>query len=514
MKKQYWILSLLILAGLLLRLSHNLGISLWHDEAFSALMIRYPWKEMFYRLGLDVHPPMYYIALRLWHYVFGNSMWSLRGFSILFGVLTVPATYLFIKEAFHSAKMALWAALLVAISPFEMTFATEARMYTFGAFFAIMAAYYLVKVLRNGGWKNYAGFIITTAIIILTHYYLLFTAAGMGLYALGYLFAKYRWNLKKYWPIVFSYLVIFACFLPWLKTFLWQLKSVTQSYWIPDMTWWSIPSTLWSMLIGFADDTSKVGTQILLVMVTLFTIYFLYRFMRKTAQAEKWLVLLAIVMPFIGSVLFYLKSITCVHTGMGLQCSGRSLYQDRYFLYASVFYAMAFAMWLSQIKINWLSVALLILYLILNAAAISNYWSSLNLAHSPGMAGAAKYLGANVEPGQHVFSGTSFEFFNYKYYEETYYPTPTPPLLYTGGRSDISQISPVEGLPLLSNSDLAPTYSQYAHNSDTEWVIWTYAFGSNKPTVPANWTEVDEHQYPDVRPYIGTVIYVSEYRVN
>src|SRR6202044_3809352 len=111
MKKQYWLLSLLILAGLLLRLSHNLGISLWHDEAFSALMIRYPWNEMFYRLGLDVHPPMYYIALRLWHYVFGNSMWSLRGFSILFGVLTVPATYLFIKEAFYSPKMALWAAL-------------------------------------------------------------------------------------------------------------------------------------------------------------------------------------------------------------------------------------------------------------------------------------------------------------------------------------------------------------------------------------------------------------------
>jgi hypothetical protein len=146
--------------------------------------------------------------------------------------------------------------------------------------------------------------------------------------------------------------------------------------------------------------------------------------------------------------------------------------------------------------------------------AFSNYWKGLNIGNKPGMAGAAKYLGANVEPGQHIFLGTSFEFFNYKYYQSTYYHTPEQPLLYTGGRSDVSQMSSVEGLAMLTDADLAPTFAQYAHSGDTEWVIWTYAFGSNKPELPKNWVQVYEKEFPDVRPYVGTSIYVTEYKVN
>ena len=537
--KKYWPLVLILLGGLLLRIYHNVDISLWHDEAFSALMIRYPWGEMFYRLSLDVHPPMYYIALRLWHYVFGDGLWSLRGFSIFFGTGTIVAAYLFMKEVFHSEKIALWTAILVAINPFELQYVTEARMYTFGAFFAIFAAYFLVKALRSdtaiqkseqfhmpnlpetiSGKKqmfwNYLGFIICTAIIILTHYYLLFTAAALMLYGLAYIIYHHKKDFKKYIWFLLACALALLCFAPWLKIFLWQLHSVGQSYWIPDMNWWSIPSTLWSILLGFADDTTKSSTQKLLAIVSLFSIFFLWQVIRKTDKFEKWLLLLAIVMPFIGSALFYVKSLTCTHAAVGgaLMCHGRSVYEDRYFLFSAIFYSMALAVWLSEMKYKKIGLTLFVIYCLVNAAAIYNYWSGLDIAHKPGMNGAAKYLSANVEPGQHVFSGTSFEFFNYKYYELTYYHTPTPPLLYTGGRADISQISPVEGLPLLSNADLAPTFAQFAHPGDTEWVIWTYAFGSNRPDVPKNWTQVDEQEFPDVRPYVGTSIYVTEYRVN
>src|SRR5258708_32326516 len=124
--KKYLPLIIILILGTALRFYHNLNISMWHDEAFSALMIRYPWSEMFYRLGLDVHPPMYYIFLRLWHYVFGDSMLSLRGFSILFGVGTIWATFLLVKIAFKSQKTALWAAFFVALSPFQLQYVTEA----------------------------------------------------------------------------------------------------------------------------------------------------------------------------------------------------------------------------------------------------------------------------------------------------------------------------------------------------------------------------------------------------
>src|ERR1700722_19381498 len=116
MKKYFWLVVILVV-GAILRFYHNLDISIWHDEAFSALMIRYPWGEMFRRLALDVHPQMYYIFLKLWHYIFGNSVLSLRGFSILFGVLTIWAAWLFTKYTFKNEKLALWVALLVCVSP-------------------------------------------------------------------------------------------------------------------------------------------------------------------------------------------------------------------------------------------------------------------------------------------------------------------------------------------------------------------------------------------------------------
>src|SRR6476469_8679955 len=135
--------------GLLLRLWHLTAISLWHDEAFSALLIKYPWGEMMHRIGLDVHPPMYYIFLRFWSYVFGHSLFALRGMSVFFGVLTIAAAYYFVNYVFKSKTAALWTALLIAVNPFQIQYVTEARMYTMGAFFAVVAALALVAALRT-----------------------------------------------------------------------------------------------------------------------------------------------------------------------------------------------------------------------------------------------------------------------------------------------------------------------------------------------------------------------------
>jgi 4-amino-4-deoxy-L-arabinose transferase-like glycosyltransferase len=528
MKKYFWLIAILVV-GTLLRIYHNTDISLWHDEAFSALMIRYPWPEMFRRLALDVHPPMYYIALRLWHYVFGDRMWSLRGFSVLFGVLGIWAVWLFTKEAFKNEKMALWAAFFVALSPYVTDYSTEARMYTFGAFFAVIAAYFLIKALREQKafhddeklnmpnlpkdiklkkqylW-NYFWFAICTAIIMLTHYYLLFTAAALMLYGLYYCVMHYRKDWKSYVPFLVSCLLSLVLFLPQLPTFISQIKSVGQSYWIPAIDFWSIPGTVWTILLSIGHDNSHTSTLVMMVIVCLFTIFFFWQFLRKTQMAEKWLVTFCFVAPFLGALAFAALA--------KLKGSASSVYQERYFLYGGIFFYIAFAAWLSELKIKALSATLFVLYCLFNIYVFFHNWNGLDISQKPGMNGAAHYLGANVQLSDHMFVGSSFEFFNYKYYELTYYPIPTRPLLYTGGRSDISQISSVEGVALLSNADLGPSFSQGVHPGDTTWLLWTNGFGGSKPQVPLNWTQVDEQSFADVRPYVGTTIYVDEYKVN
>lgn len=527
--KKYTPLILILLLGTVLRFYNNTLISLWHDEAFSAFMIRYSWGEMFYRLGLDVHPPMYYVFLRLWSYIFGGSLLALRGMSIFFGVASIWAGYIFVKEAFKNEKAALWAAVFIAISPFQLQYVTEARMYTFGAFFAILAAYFLVRALNSQRALHesealnmpnlpesrslkrkmlcsFAGFTLATIVIIYTHYYLFFTAAALGFYGLLFLFFHHKWDIKKYIPLVSSFAIIALSFLPWLKTFLFQYRQVQAGYWISKMNAWSIPSTFWDMLLGFERDIAKSSTRLLLFLVTLFSIWMLYRFVRKTESFAKWLVVLAVAAPFGGALLFAFLA--------KLKGSDSSVYLDRYFLFASLFYSIALAVWLKEVKIKWLSVSLFLIYCVLNLSAFVHYWSKLDVRSKPGMAAAAKYLKFNVEPRHHVFVGTSFEFFNTKYYAEVLQPLPVRPLLYTGGRKYASQLSHVEGVAMLTDDDLVPDFKLAAKPGDTVWLVWTYAFGSQRPDTPANWVQIQEKEYLDVRPYPGAGIYITQYIVN
>lgn len=521
------IISLLVLATLI-RLYNLDSISLWHDEAFSALLIKYPWGEMIHRIGLDVHPPMYYIFLRFWHYVFGDTVFALRAMSVFFGVGTVWASWMFVKTAFKSDTLAIWAALLIAVSPFQVQYVTEARMYTMGVFFAVLGAYFLVKALHEQKqhredkllnmpnmpedlllhkkyiW-HYIGFALAAAVCALTHYYLLFTVTALGFYGLLYHVTHYRTRIKAYIPFIGSCILVLGAFLPWLKVFLFQYKQVQAGYWIEKMNIWSIPSTVWDMLFGFARDTHNPTTQKLLFVVTFFSIIFLIRFIRKTDFFEKWLVLFCILAPFAGSLLFVALA--------RLKGSDSSVYLVRYFLFASPFYLIALATWLKQLRPRVIGVVLMTLLVLANGFAIYHYWSDLSAASRPGMRAAARFLGANAEPGQHIFLGTSFELFNYKYYNQTYYPTPEAPRLYTGGRSEVSQMSHVEGAAILANSDLAPDFTTGVVPGNTAWVIWTQAFGSRKPDVPTKWLELDEQVFPEIRPYVGANIYVTRYLV-
>lgn len=129
------------------------------------------------------------------------------------------------------------------------------------------------------------------------------------------------------------------------------------------------------------------------------------------------------------------------------------------------------------------------------------------------MNSAAKYLKANVEPGHKLYSGTSFIFFNLKYYVSRLDIAQTP-LLYSGGNVEVKNLPHFAGTAILTNDDLLPEFNRDAKTGDTVWLVWTNGFGSSKPVVPNNWAEINEKEYPEVRPYIGASTYVAEFLVN
>lgn len=535
--------------GFLLRIYHNLDISLWHDEAFSALLIKYPWREMIFRIGLDVHPPMYYIALRLWSYVFGDSLASLRGFSVFFGTGTILLTFSFVKIAFGKVQnflsenkpsinvnlLALVSALLVAINPFQIQYATEARMYTFGSFLSLACAVILLKALytdlRAKKILYFLCYGVLGGMAILTHYYLLFTISALGFFALVWHFYHFRFQLKQYSFLVISFLVTGLMFLPWLNWFFYQYKQVGAGYWIPPMDRWSIPTTLYQLIVGTGLDIQKTSSQILAVIALLAVIYVTTSFLRQNKSSVKWLVVLGWLSPFLGSLLFYLLAV--------LKGSGSSVYLVRYFSFAVPFFSIMLAVWLvqncqftnSKQKISSSSRLLLLLALIAtNLFVFNEYWRDLKVEEKGGMKSAQKLITDEFRTGDFIVVGSSFEFFNLKYYLSQYWskkiecpdtpngqcdhqPHSKPiPYLYSGGQTTTENMPHFAGTAILTNADLLPDFNSIPTGT-TVWLLWTNGFGGSKPEVPSYWEEISENGFAEVRPYVGTWIVVNKYLV-
>lgn len=513
-KTQAW-LMIAIVIGLGFRLWHLTSISLWHDEAFSALLIKYSWSEMMHRIGLDVHPPMYYIFLRFWHYIFGDSLLSLRGMSVFFGVLTIIVVFYFVKYIFRSNRIALFSAFLMALNPFSVQYVTEARMYTMGAFFAVLTAFLLTLALRTQLqsyqptisapsqpnpnrqkiWGYYLLFVLSGIITMYTHYYLLFILTAIGVYGILFCIIHYKANFKQYLYLILSGILIGIAFLPWLKIFLFQYKQVEAGYWIPVMDRWSIPNTLWELTLRLPNQYNYL--LILLSAVTLLLIFYI---IWKVTQTEKWLILGAFLAPFAGAILFLVLA--------KLQGSNSSVYMVRYFIFCVPFYLILIAIIADEYKIKAIGNLFIAGMCILSIYSIWNYWNKLDVTTKPGVSAMSQFLNANIEPGQKLFVSSSFEFFNYKYYNKS----SVRPLLYTDGHLT-KDLPHYAGTAILTDEDLVLNFQTSTKAGDIVWLIWTDMFGGTKPTIPTTWQQLDEKQYPEVRPYVGTNVYVTEYVV-
>ena len=97
---------------------------------------------------IDQHPPLYYLLLHYWIALSGDSPYYARLLSVLFGTATIPIIYL-IGKRMSGAVVGLVAAVFLALSPFNIYFAQETRMYTFLMFNAAVAIYALVRLLTD-----------------------------------------------------------------------------------------------------------------------------------------------------------------------------------------------------------------------------------------------------------------------------------------------------------------------------------------------------------------------------
>lgn len=211
------VLILLLLTAFALRLYRLDHQELWGDEAHSTYVSKLPLSSTV-SPHTETNPPLYHLLLYFWVRLTGSSVFALRFLSLVLGVLTVPLVYQLARLAFD-VPVGLLAALLCAISPFQVYYSQEARMYALATFSTTLSMFLFARIVarpqRSAGNLRglvWVGYLVATAAAIFSHYYALFAVVAQNVLLVA-LWRRDRVQLKR-WFVVQAALVLM--YLPWV----------------------------------------------------------------------------------------------------------------------------------------------------------------------------------------------------------------------------------------------------------------------------------------------------------
>ncbi len=138
---------IVLLLGAWTRFHHLDDQSLWNDEGNSLRLAQRDPGDLIDAAGRDIHPPGYYLALKLWIGLVGDSELSLRMLSALAGLLTVGAV-IALGRALFGRSAALVAGLITALHPFAVYYSQEARMYAALGLFSVLSTWLFVRWIQ------------------------------------------------------------------------------------------------------------------------------------------------------------------------------------------------------------------------------------------------------------------------------------------------------------------------------------------------------------------------------
>lgn len=222
---------LIFISILEIRLIFNNNI--WEDEAFSMVLAKCDWITLWKRIIGDVHPPLYYIILKLVTTIMGYNLQIAKIVSILPIFLT---NIIVINLAFKSERLSIKNIILLILFLISTNFTSnflymglEVRMYSWASFFVTISGIYAYKVYKKLQRKDIIIFIIMSLGAALTHYFALIMEVVIYIFLFVALLIKDRKNINKIVKIV---LCTILGYIWWLPIALRQFIDVQKDYWI------------------------------------------------------------------------------------------------------------------------------------------------------------------------------------------------------------------------------------------------------------------------------------------
>ncbi len=452
-------MAVVVATGTVLRLWPIDAHSFWLDEAYSWTMAtKFSFSEIIQRTANDFHPPLYFMVLKCWIAVFGESEIAQRMLSVTCDVFTIWMLYVFCGDAFAetngpheknvSRSVGVLAAALYAVNGIHIHWSMETRMYSMATLLSVVSSWMLLrglqgadsvsgKALAAGKFTSrwWIGYTITATALLYTHNYGVFTVFGQSCFVVGLFIISccVRHAFRKETPKVDITLRVMNCdtsdegryysipfirpiaamiavgvmFLPWLSVLISQTKQARDDYWIPAMTWSTIPRTWLDLLV---HENKSVDQRDSAVALTVFVISLLVLgcCVWKSRTRGALLVLFMIASPIVCSA--------------GVSLVSLPIITSRHYLTACAFFfcAVAYVVMtvlpkeISKVVAGMLIVNMLFLHF--------SYRDELQISDDSGVRAAVRHVAEQFQDGDSIVVADQAMLLSTQYYTMRFLP--------------------------------------------------------------------------------------------
>ena len=339
MKKSIFIILILFAVALGLRFLY-IDSALWYDEACSWATSTDGAGIMHNLLHVDLqHTPLYFVLLKLWMKLFGQSEVAMRTLSLIFGALTVPFSYI---VGMKISKNAFFSAMICAVSPLLVLFSAEVRMYSLVVFLVLLSIYFLIDFEQKGDKKSLIKLIGTNILIP-------YTFVGGILYNLSlficysiYLYKNKKEKFRQYlcfefieFTFLIPYFILIAYYAKMRSIFVISHEGILKFAHVIDAIRNFFGATIESNVYWVNDGNYNINFWFTLLVI-IPCIYFIIGFIKSLKSEDKFIrVLSAILLTnFIFAIIFAILKV--------------NVFTSRYILYLFPPVIMLCVMGLSQ----------------------------------------------------------------------------------------------------------------------------------------------------------------------
>ncbi len=309
-KKWTVIIGLICAAFIALRFWHLTDSCLWFDEIFSVHAAEHSFAELFWFVAQDlIHPPFFYVLLKLWISIGGENIQWLRTFPVLFSIATiVPFIFLCRQLKLNSPSIAL-ALTFFSVSGSLVKYSQEVRMYSLLLCLTLFSLWIFARFLNIG--KGIRILTLINILLVHTHYFgwfVVFSQVCLILYL----------QRIKIIQILIMFGITLISFAPW-SIAVWRAAQINSNFG-QNLGWAEKPGLivltqfLLNLIEPFYLQSSSIDAgSIYIVTVPLFFIFLtaviLYFLKRKTLDEKErnatvfltGIVLIPVILSFVFS---------------------------------------------------------------------------------------------------------------------------------------------------------------------------------------------------------------------